>query len=685
MNKDLMQKAVVTGLVLLLVSGTGAVAVVFDISSSAGTANTLDNPFAIEWDPLNSMEKNIREERAIVWDVTLNFNESGGKYDYVVFGEAPDANDGPPADIYDQPKPPAQMPPYVRAWFDDGLSPPYNQLSKDYHEYNNTNYKEWNLTIHWMPDDASNTDVNVTWDSDELDDSEYDSVILYDINNNDEVDMILNSYYEFLCPAYVPQDFTINCSIIVNQPPVAVNDTVTTPEDTTVVIDVLDNDYDPDGEIDPTTVDIVDDASHGSTSVNPTTGEVTYTPDSDYYGSDNFTYTVDDDDGDTSNEATVSITVTSVNDPPVAVDDTATTPEDTPVVIDVLDNDYDPDGEIDPTTVDIVDDASHGSTSVNPTTGEVTYTPDSDYYGSDNFTYTVDDDDGDTSNEATVSITVTSVNDPPVAVDDTATTPEDTPVVIDVLDNDYDPDGEIDPTTVDIVDDASHGSTSVNPTTGVVTYTPDSGYHGSDYFTYTVDDDDGDTSNLATVNITVLGNYPPNKPDRPSGQTRGKWGTKYTYTTSTIDPDNDQIWYNFSWGDGTYSGWVGPYTSGQTGSASHTWYKGDEWMENYEIKVKAKDENELESDWSEPLPIVMPKSYGEITASTSNPVTQVVHGEDTSDSSLYQSEDTLNNLFSHTFRVGRNIGEFINFILGILRGEYGGMSLVDIMLEGWTK
>ena len=140
MNKDLIQKAVVTGLVLLLASGTGAVAVVFGISSSVGTTNTLDNPFAIECVPPNSMEENIREERAIVWDVTLNFNESGGRIDYVVFGEAPDANDGPPADSYDQPKPPAQMPPYVRAWFDDNLSSPYNQLSKDYREYNNTNY-----------------------------------------------------------------------------------------------------------------------------------------------------------------------------------------------------------------------------------------------------------------------------------------------------------------------------------------------------------------------------------------------------------------------------------------------------------------------------------------------------------------------------------------------------------------
>lgn len=79
------------------------------------------------------------------------------------------------------------------------------------------------------------------------------------------------------------------------------------------------------------------------------------------------------------------------------------------------------------------------------------------------------------------------MNDPPVANDDSANTDEDTPVDIDVVGNDVDSDGVIDPTT------------------GVVTYTPDTGYVGSDSFTYTVQDDDGAVSNEATVLITVDG------------------------------------------------------------------------------------------------------------------------------------------------------------------------------------
>jgi len=90
-------------------------------------------------------------------------------------------------------------------------------------------------------------------------------------------------------------------------------------------------------------------------------------------------------------------------------------------------------GTIDPTTVVIVSDVTHGATSVNPSTGVVTYTPGSNYYGPDSFTYEVDDDDGATSNVATVSITVGDVNDAPVAYNDTASTPEDTQVDIDVI------------------------------------------------------------------------------------------------------------------------------------------------------------------------------------------------------------------------------------------------------------
>ena len=289
----------------------------------------------------------------------------------------------------------------------------------------------------------------------------------------------------------------------VPDPPVAVNDEVSTDEDVAIDIDVLANDTDPDGDIDPTTVTITSQPDHGSVSVDPVTGVVTYTPDQDYNGPDSFAYTVDDATGTTSNAATVSITVDPLADPPVAVNDEVSTDEGVVIDIDVLANDTDPDGDIDPTTVTIASQPDHGSVSVDPVTGVVTYTPDQDYNGPDSFAYTVDDATGTTSNAATVSITVDPEADPPVAVNDIVTTDEDVAIDIDVLANDTDPDGDIDPTTVAITSQPDHGSVSVDPVTGVVTYTPDQDYNGPDSFAYTVDDATGTTSNAATVSITV--------------------------------------------------------------------------------------------------------------------------------------------------------------------------------------
>ena len=104
--------------------------------------------------------------------------------------------------------------------------------------------------------------------------------------------------------------------------------------------------------------------------------------------------------------------------------------------------------------------------------------------------------------------------------------------------------------------------------------------------------------------VTVGGNNPPNKPSRPSGTTHGKAGNSYPYSTSTIDIDGDQIYYMWSWGDGTYSEWIGPYASGDLCNASHIWAAKN----SYEVKVKAKDGFGDESNWSDPLPITMPKS-----------------------------------------------------------------------------
>jgi len=111
---------------------------------------------------------------------------------------------------------------------------------------------------------------------------------------------------------------------------------------------------------------------------------------------------------------------------------------------------------------------------------------------------------------------------------------------------------------------------------------------------------------------TVKANQPPEKPAKPSGSASGEAGVMYEYACSAADPEQDQVFYLFDWGDGSDSGWVGPYGSGYEGSASHSWSEqGD-----YEIKVKAKDDpngdgdcsDGTESVWSDPLSVAMPKN-----------------------------------------------------------------------------
>lgn len=95
---------------------------------------------------------------------------------------------------------------------------------------------------------------------------------------------------------------------------------------------------------------------------------------------------------------------------------------------------------------------------------------------------------------------------------------------------------------------------------------------------------------------------PPAKPSKPSGPASGNVGTEYTYTTSTTDPNGDQVYYLFDWADGTTSGWVGPFDSGAMGSAKKTWtQKG-----NYAITVIAKDTHGVLSPWSDPMSVTMP-------------------------------------------------------------------------------
>lgn len=214
----------------------------------------------------------------------------------------------------------------------------------------------------------------------------------------------------------------------------------------------------------------------------------------------------------------IPIQVLGNNDPPVAVDDMATTDEDTPVVIDVIGNDSDPDDGgpegcgcmLDSSTIEITgfDPAcSQGEPAVvfNNQLGRfaVRFNPAPDYCGPCIFTYRVSDTDGrgevcSTSNEATVTVTINPVNDPPVAVDDSATTYVGEPVLIDLCANDFDIDDEtgcgctLDCSTIMILDDPECGTMELDPGgTGQWIFTPAPDFEGECCFTYRIFDTDG--------------------------------------------------------------------------------------------------------------------------------------------------------------------------------------------------
>ena len=94
----------------------------------------------------------------------------------------------------------------------------------------------------------------------------------------------------------------------------------------------------------------------------------------------------------------------------------------------------------------------------------------------------------------------------------------------------------------------------------------------------------------------------PDKPQTPSGPSYGEKGIEYIYTTRTTDPNDDQVFYKWDWGDGNFSEWFGPYESEEEVSASYNWSQG-----SYDVRVKAMDVNGEESLWSDPLPITMPR------------------------------------------------------------------------------
>jgi VCBS repeat-containing protein len=259
---------------------------------------------------------------------------------------------------------------------------------------------------------------------------------------------------------------------------------------------VLANDLNPDQG--PATVALVATTTHGTLSLSAN-GSFTYTPAVGFSDTDQFTYRMSDGE-DNSNVATVTI---DVGHRPLAAPDAYSVAEDAPLAISVgegvLANDSD--GDDDPITAVLVSPPAHGTFTLN-TNGSFNYMPAGNFTGQDSFTYHVSDGD-QISSPATVTITVSPLNDPPTAVADSYGAFSGTPLVVTaadgVLANDVDVDGQT--LSAVLIANVSQGSLTLGDN-GSFTYTPDLDFSGTDTFTYRATD--GTLfSPIRTVTFTV--------------------------------------------------------------------------------------------------------------------------------------------------------------------------------------
>jgi VCBS repeat-containing protein len=329
-----------------------------------------------------------------------------------------------------------------------------------------------------------------------------------------------------------------------NHTPIAVDDLASTSEDTPLAISVLANDSDPDG--DPLSVTSIAPPNHGTASLTAS-NSITYLPGTNFNGSDSFTYAISDGRGGSAS-ATVRITVIPVNDAPVGRNDAYALNEDEilPVAAPgVLANDTDVEGDV--LSAELVSTTQNGLLVLN-SDGSFTYTPNTNFNGTDHFTYRANDGQLRSGN-ATVTITINPVNDPPVARDDSADTYRDTPLRLPAAllsANDSDVDGDL--LSVASVSPTSAAGASVGLNALVVTYIPVTNFTGNDRFNYTITNGHGGT---ATGNVAVTV-WPPLQirsiarpsPGRIRVQSQGIAGRLYSIETCT----NLANWFYFGTG-----------------------------------------------------------------------------------------------------------------------------------------
>ncbi|WP_181918468.1 MULTISPECIES: Ig-like domain-containing protein [unclassified Wenzhouxiangella] len=275
-----------------------------------------------------------------------------------------------------------------------------------------------------------------------------------------------------------------------NEAPQAADDQFTVETDSVDnALDVLANDSDADG--DPLTLVGVTQPANGQASVSG--DQVIYTPESGFAGSDSFSYTVEDGFGGEAS-ATVSVTVESPNEPPVVGDLTANTLRNQSVDIDVLAEATDPDGD----ELSIAGFTQPDNGTVTQSGDELRYLPDDEFVGSDSFTFTISDGRGGEAS-GTVTIDVAFANRAPVANPDAAETTVGQPVTVDVLANDFDPDGD----PLEIVDVVQWYGMPAEVTVnndGTITFRVSDSCNGRNRFRYTISDPSGAT---AQANVSV--------------------------------------------------------------------------------------------------------------------------------------------------------------------------------------
>ncbi len=321
----------------------------------------------------------------------------------------------------------------------------------------------------------------------------------------------------------------------VNNSPVAVPDSATVAEGDSITINVAQNDSDPEGQLDLTSVVITQQPVNGTLTINPN-GTVVYQHNGSETTSDSFRYTIEDAAGNVSNSALVTITVTPVNNAPVASNDTATVNEGGTQPINVAANDSDSDGPLDLTSIVIIQQPTFGTLTVN-NDGTVTYIHDGSETTTDSFRYTIEDASGTVSNEATVNLTINPVSDTPIANPDSQTVNDGESVIINVAGNDTDAEGNLDLSSIVITQDPLNGNVTVNPN-GTIVYTHDGSETTTDTFRYTIKDSEGNTSAETTVTITItpLNDAPLALPDNGTVDEAGT--TNINVALNDTDPDN---------------------------------------------------------------------------------------------------------------------------------------------------